>query len=217
MDYASVYSRDYFEGKTSFFYKLGYGRFAKLHFDSLVRPLRPHLARIGGGAVLDVGCAYGFVLSRMPSTFRKFGVDVSAHAIARARERLPDAGLHVANAEDPLPFADGAFDVVLCNDVIEHLEQPVRALENVAAVIRPGGLLYLNTPNLNWLRRWLFAGADAAEHHVSLFAHDELATLLGDLGFDLLDHFTYTDVPQLFFPRFRSNLGVESAFICAKR
>lgn len=216
MDYQAVYSEDYFSGKTSFFYRLGYGRFAGCHFDSLVRPLRPHLEGLPGGRILDVGCAYGLVLARMPDRFERFGVDISEHAIREARRRYPAATFAIGGAEDPLPFEPGSFDVVLCNDVIEHLERPSHALANIWRGLKPGGLLYLNTPNLNSIRRRFFAKADAAEHHISLFAHDDLRWLLDRLGFDVVDHWTYTDLTYFFFPRFRSNIGIESAFVCRK-
>jgi SAM-dependent methyltransferase len=216
MDYRAVYSEDYFRGKTSFFYRLGYGRFAGFHFDSLVRPLRPYLDAIEHGRVLDVGCAYGLVLSRMPERFERFGVDISEHAIAEARRRYPASTFAIGGAEETLPFEPGSFDVVLCNDVVEHLERPWVALANIWNALAPGGLLYLNTPNLNSLRRRFFARADAAEHHISLFEHDTLHELLQRLGFDVVDHWTYTDLTYFFFPRFRSNVGIESAFVCKK-
>lgn len=225
MDYAATYSEDYFRGKTSFFYRLGYGRFARFHFDSLVRPLRPYLdaclakkARVGGASprVLDVGCAYGLVLARMPEAFERFGVDISEHAIDEARSRFPGATFAIGGAEEQLPFGEGSFDVVMCNDVIEHLERPRLALANIWNALAPGGLLYLNTPNLNSLRRRFFAKADALEHHISLFEHAKLHALLEQLGFDVVDHWTYTDLTYFFFPKFRSNIGVESAFVCRK-
>jgi SAM-dependent methyltransferase len=152
----------------------------------------------------------------MPERFERFGVDISAHAIEEARRRYPSSTFAIGGAEEPLPFEPASFDVVLCNDVIEHLERPSHALRSIWRGLKPGGLLYLNTPNLNGLRRRFFAKADAAEHHISLFAHDDLRWLLRRVGFDVVDHWTYTDLTYFFFPRFRSNLGIESAFVCRK-
>ncbi len=216
MDYKSIYTRDYFSGATSFFYKLGYGRFAKFYFRSLFRPLRPYVQAIGRGRVLDVGCAYGFMLQKFPDTFEKTGTDISDHAIAEARKRLPRARLEVTGAEDEPSFPDDFFDIVLCNDLIEHLENPRRALTNMRRVLRAGGILYITTPNLNWVRRKIFAAADRQEHHISLFPREKLLQLLRDLDFEIIDHWTYTTLPYFFFAKLRSNLGHESAFICRK-
>ncbi|HXF44427.1 MAG TPA: class I SAM-dependent methyltransferase [Candidatus Paceibacterota bacterium] len=216
MDYKKVYTENYFSGKDSFFYLLGYGNFQKTYFKNLFRSLKPYLKDIKQGKVLDVGCAYGFMLQKFPSSLEKFGVDISEHAIAEAKKRLPDATLKVAGAEDVLPFPENFFDIVICNDVIEHLENPRVALENILKVLKKDGILYLNTPNFNWLRKKLFAYADKREHHISLMSHKALLNLLTDVGFNIIDHYTYTSVTFFFFTKFRSNLGHEQAFICKK-
>ncbi|MBI4097261.1 MAG: class I SAM-dependent methyltransferase [Candidatus Levybacteria bacterium] len=216
MDYKEVYTENYFSGKDSFFYSLGYGRFQKFYFKNLFRPVRPYLQGIKQGKALDVGCAYGFMLQKFPDSFEKFGVDISEHAIAEAKKRLPNATLKVASAENELPFPDSFFDIVICNDVIEHLENPRTALENIRKVLKKGGILYLNTPNFNWLRKNIFAYADKKEHHISLLPHKTLFDLLTEVGFNIINHYTYTSITFFFFVKFHSNLGHESAFICRK-
>ena len=104
MDYKKVYTENYFNGKDSFFYSLGYGRLMKFYFKILFRSLRPYLQGIKQGKVLDVGCAYGLMLQKFPNSFEKFGVDISEHAITEAKKRLPKATLKVARAENDLPF-----------------------------------------------------------------------------------------------------------------
>lgn len=216
MNYRKVYTKNYFNGKNSFFYSLGYGRFQRLYFKNIFRSINPYLQGIKQGKVLDVGCAYGFVLKKFPDSFEKFGLDISEHAIAETRKRLPEAILKVGGAEDKLPFTENFFDIVICNDVIEHLENPRAALENIKRVLKTGGVLYITTPNLNWLRKKLFAYADKKEHHISLFQHKTLFNLLNEVGFDIVDHWTYTTITYFFFAKLHSNLGHESAFICRK-
>ncbi len=216
MDYKKIYTRDYFSGKDSFFYSLGYGKFSQFYFRNLFNPLKSYVQELKQGRVLDVGCAYGFMLQKFPDSFEKFGIDISEHAIAEAKKRLPGATLQVAGAEDALPFPENFFDIVICNDVLEHLENPRAALKNIRCVLKTDGILYLNTPNLNWLRKKVFAYADKREHHISLFPHHALCKLLVQIGFTLVDHWTYTSIPIFIFMRFRSNIGHESAFICRK-
>lgn len=216
MDFKKTYNKDYFNGKNSFFWKMGYGRFSKLYFDNLFEPLKPYIKKTKEGKVLDVGCAYGFLLERFPDTFEKFGLDISEYATKEAQRRLPAATLKVSSAESELPFPQNFFDIIIFNDVIEHLENPGVALENIRKVLKTEGILYINTPNLNLLRRKVLAYADKKEHHISLFSHRALLSLLAETGFKVVDHWTYANAIGFFFIKFHSNLGVEQAFICKK-
>lgn len=102
---------------------------------------------------LDVGCGdgsqYGTWLSNRVSSY--IGVDVSQTALDLANSN----GLltrHVADASS-LPFSDQTFDVVLLIDVIEHLSFPLPALVEARRVLRPGGFIFLTTPNIAYWRR----------------------------------------------------------------
>ena len=216
MDHKETYSRNYFIGRDSFFYKFGYGRFMKFYFNNLFKPLKFYIREIKAGKVLDVGCAYGFMLEKFPDTFEKFGIDISDYAIAEAKKRLLNAILTVSNIEDVLPFTEEFFDIVICNDVLEHLENPENALNNIQRVLKRGGILYLTAPNLNWVRKKIFAYADKKEYHISLFPHEALLNLLVKSGFEIIDHWTYTNLTYFFFLKLKSRLGIESAFICRK-
>jgi SAM-dependent methyltransferase len=114
----------------------------------------------GPAVIIDVGCGDGSVLAvaaRDIPAHRFAGLDWSAAAVQRARAK----GLTVLRAGvDPpgLPIADGAADVVIMSEVIEHLVDPDRAMAEVRRVLRPGGSLLLSTPNLAaWYNRGLLA------------------------------------------------------------
>ncbi|MFA5925868.1 MAG: class I SAM-dependent methyltransferase [Parcubacteria group bacterium] len=216
MDYRKIYNKDYFDGRNSFFYKLGYGNFARFYFDNLFKPLKPFIEKIGKGKALDVGCAFGLMLKRFPDSFEKFGVDVSEYAIKEAGKRLPEAKLIVVNAENELPFPEKNFDIILCNDLLEHLEYPEKALGNIFKVLKKGGICYINSPNLNFLRKKFFSYADGKEHHISLFPRKNLLKLLEKNGFKTVKNWTYLTLAYFFFIKFKSNIGTESGFICTK-
>lgn len=217
MNYEKVYTSDYFSGKDSFFYSFGYGSpVQKLYFTSLYRPLQPYLDAITAGRVLDVGCAYGYMLEKFPQSMEKFGIDISDHAIARAQEHFPQGKFQVGGAEKKLPFAEDFFDVIICNDVLEHLVDPGLALQAMARVLKPGGILYLNTPHLNTLRKMIFMRPDQMEHHISLLPFVKLEEIVTEAGLKMRDHWTYTTLPVLFFPRTPHTLGHEQACICTK-
>jgi SAM-dependent methyltransferase len=81
-------------------------------------------------------------------------LDISAEQLARNSY----ADEHILGDLEEYEFERARFDLVVCYDVLEHLNQPGRALENMAHALRPGGLLVIGCPNRNALKgfvtRW---------------------------------------------------------------
>jgi ubiquinone/menaquinone biosynthesis C-methylase UbiE len=97
----------------------------------------------------DVGCGTGGVLRwalDLGVTERAAGADISSGAIALARQRVPEADLHVAPMRD-LPFTRGAFDLVMANDVLQHVTEDdfQASLEELRRVLRTAGTLLVRT------------------------------------------------------------------------
>jgi SAM-dependent methyltransferase len=107
--------------------------------------LLPHLEP--GMSLLDVGCGPGSItmdFARILAPALVVGVDSSGEITDQAREAADKAGVDarfgVANAYR-LPFPDGYFDIVHAHQLMQHLEDPVRALREMARVAGPGGLV----------------------------------------------------------------------------
>jgi SAM-dependent methyltransferase len=140
--------------------------------------LAEHLARYRlaaqlapGRRVLDAACGEGYGLALMAAAGPESatGVDVDPATVEHVRERH---GLDARQADvRELPFADDAFDLVVSFETIEHVPEPERALDELARVLAPGGLLLISTPNAS---QYLVAN----EFHVREFGHDEFAGLL---------------------------------------
>jgi SAM-dependent methyltransferase len=148
-----------------------------------------HLPATPAGQLLDVGCGSGAFLAQMAELgWRAQGIDPDPTAVASARE----AGLDVRQATladlDTAEHAE-AFDAVTLSHVIEHLHDPGDDLRRIGALLRPGGLLWIATPNLKalGLRRfgqdWL--GLDPPRHLV-LFTRTSLEMLVRDAGLEPL-------------------------------
>lgn len=98
-----------------------------------------------GKRILDLGCGVGMYVDRMRRFSEQvYGVDVDPEKIARASEWLPN--LRVAPAEQ-LPFDDASMDVVLLNEVIEHVDDDRRTIREAYRVLAPGGHIVIYAPN----------------------------------------------------------------------
>lgn len=100
--------------------------------------------------VVDIGCGVGDLLlevrKRRPGVAVS-GLDFSARAVEGARAALPD-GTFVQHAiERTLPYLDASFEVVLCTDVLEHLEHPAAVAGELVRICRPGGLVAIVVPD----------------------------------------------------------------------
>jgi SAM-dependent methyltransferase len=112
------------------------------------------MADAGITSVLDVGCSVGSVevlfhrhyAERAPAV-RVHGVDISREAVERASAlKLPSATFQVYDG-NTLPFESGTFDLALAIEVIEHVVDKAKFLSEVWRVLRPGGRVFLTTPN----------------------------------------------------------------------
>jgi ubiquinone/menaquinone biosynthesis C-methylase UbiE len=99
-----------------------------------------------GDRVLEVGCGAGHVLERFEGVMRT-GIDLSAGMLTRIRRRLGDAVTLARGSADALPFADGAFDVVVCTEVLEHVPDPAGVVAELMRVAGPAGRVVVSIPN----------------------------------------------------------------------
>lgn len=124
-------------------------------FERLLKNLSKH--GLTGGDLLEVGCGYGYLLDEAARYFeRRTGTDFSAEAAAKARST--GAEVFVGGIEQ-VP-GGSRFDCVVAIQVIEHVYNPRRFLEQLATHAKPGGHIILATPNIGGVlrktmgRRW---------------------------------------------------------------
>ncbi|MGW0661202.1 class I SAM-dependent methyltransferase [Streptodolium elevatio] len=141
---------------------------------ALIRPVVEHTVK--PLTVLDLGCGDGYATARIAQlpglaaspSHRVIGVDRSEAALERARERGVQTVRSSLDA-GRLPFADGEADIVVMNEIVQHLADPGAAVAEAYRVLRPGGHLFVSTPNLAaWFNRLrLLAGVQPAFSEVA--------------------------------------------------
>jgi len=91
-----------------------------------------------GGRVLEVGCGTGAVLTDLPDHLTVHGLDLSRARLSQARSYIPKARLTCGDAL-LLPYPAAIFDVTFCHYLLLWVADPLRALQEMKRVTRPGG------------------------------------------------------------------------------
>ena len=114
-------------------------------FDSKRVVLEKRLRHDHRVRILDFGCAHGIFLNSLPpSRYERFGCDMSSDALAVARGLLGDE-VKLSSDLDELRSCEGSFDCVTMWATIEHLPNPADVLQHIRKMLKPGGLLCLDT------------------------------------------------------------------------
>lgn len=154
----------------------------RLEMETILRLARPNPA----GRVLELGCGSGALLPRLAPHYRlAVGMDISptglglaARSIREKADERSGIALLCALAES-LPFQGDSFDAVMAQHLVEHLNDPGRALREWYRVLRPGGTLTLITPNGAYPDGDIFADPT----HTTLFTRGSIRSCLEVAGF----------------------------------
>ena len=137
-----------------------------------------------GQRLLDVGCGNGkFLLNARDAGWQVVGVDPDPNAVATAQA----LGLEVHKGSiEILDCELASFDAITLSHVIEHVHEPGVLLSSVQRLLKPGGILYIDTPNIHSLGAKTFGpnwrGIESPRHLV-LFSINGLQLLLKQCGF----------------------------------
>lgn len=105
---------------------------------------------IPGADVLDVGCGdAGVPIAFAEAGARAAGIEPHQPSVHRGRVRAEEHGVEVhlrQGLAEELPYADASFDLVILDNVLEHVRDQARTLTEIRRVLRPQGLLYMVTP-----------------------------------------------------------------------
>jgi ubiquinone/menaquinone biosynthesis C-methylase UbiE len=100
------------------------------------------------GRLLDIGCATGFLIDEAAKYgWDVYGIDLSHWAIDFAKQNIGLKNVSQGTLTQ-VQYPDNFFDVVIMKDVIEHLPDPKSELIEIYRIVKPGGIICVNTPNI---------------------------------------------------------------------
>ena len=141
-------------------------------------------AAAAGARILDAGCGNGIETGPYAGRLRVLGLDYQRAYVASCARRYPEAAYAIANLSH-LPVADGCFDLIIMNQVIEHLTNPLEVIGELARALAAGGRLLVATPNyggMGWplveatYHRWFSGDFNAEDNHVMRYRAETLRT-----------------------------------------
>ena len=142
--------------------------------------LREVTVRYGGVScrdtdhILDVGCGEGWGTMMLAQRCgHVVGIDVDGRSIEKARNRGTPGAEYITGDMADMDFGEdgGLFDVIVCMEAIEHTSRYADAVRRMYKSLRPGGSLYMSTPNYNKSR-------NRNPYHTQEFTRDELHAVL---------------------------------------
>lgn len=99
--------------------------------------------------ILDVGCGEGYITNEIKDLIPgaiMFGIDSSNIAVKTASEKFSSIKFDVGDALN-LPYESSYFDIVICNNLLEHVSDPEKMLLEISSKLKKGGFLIISTPS----------------------------------------------------------------------
>lgn len=144
------------------------------------------------GKILDLGCHGGTLTSVIAETAKNskvYGLDISENAILYAKQRHPNINFQVCDLSKGIPYENKTFDAITCFDILEHLSDPPKIIDEIKRVLKKDGSLIVEIPNetllfkLIWVIWTNWTGKVWKNAHVHSFKPNDLKNLLEKKGF----------------------------------
>ena len=157
------------------------------------RLIRALVERFGAreAAIVDVGCGTGGTMDALRGLGELTGADISADALGFCRERSHRS--LVQCRADYLPLRGDSFDVAVCCDVLEHLEDDAGGFAEIVRVLKPGAVMVISVPAY----KWLWGEHDEALSHLRRYEKREVRALMKGNG---MQEVKLTYAVSLLFP-----------------
>lgn len=158
----------WFKGRRRIFFDLIAG--------TLSKPAPGEQAAGADWEILEIGCGAGGMLGPLGSFGNVTGIDISQEYMEFCKQRGHDRV--VTGSGYALPFRDDSFDMVALFDVIEHIDDDQKVLEEVRRVLKPGGQVFISVPAY----QFMFSQNDRVAHHLRRYTAGRLNAVLTRAG-----------------------------------
>lgn len=181
-------SRNSFNHQAAVYDTTRYGAHARRMYGSILERVISLQGLQKISSLLDIGCGTGemlYLIQSRCSAMNLYGIDISEKMLDTARLKLGEkASLFWGDAEN-LPFDDGVFDLLICNDSFHHYPTPAKALSEFRRVLRPGGLLLISDYHVGFPLRQLMNLFIRFGHNgdVRIYSKTEIVHLLSEASF----------------------------------
>lgn len=143
--------------------------------------------------LLEIGCAKGEFLDRLPSSFQKCGVEINQVAYQYVKEHCKDIEIHNVriDSSDFDNFSLGEYEVIVMWHVFEHVDNPKIFVRNLSRLLSKDGIVVLDIPNRNSIgfnlskRAWFHLDAP---RHLFHYTYDSLRLLLESYNLEIIDY-----------------------------
>lgn len=168
--------------------------FLKWVHDSRFNALKSLMGDVTNKSVLDAGCGEGYFFSQIQAK-EKYGIDLSEERLKKTVISFPSSNVLCSDLKK-LPFEDEKFDVIVCSEVLEHVDGYEDVILEFKRCIKPSGKLILSFPNerMVGLGRLLIMRFPAHElDHVNWLTISDMTKILSE-------KYTASNIPPLPYP-----------------
>jgi 2-polyprenyl-3-methyl-5-hydroxy-6-metoxy-1,4-benzoquinol methylase len=198
----------------------GYGKedgvpqFVHQRCDELIKPFDKYRKL---NTFLDIGFGAGTITQAAGRAgWKVFGVEVSKVAVDFLAHKHPEYDLYCGYLEDR-KYDDNSFDAIAIVEVVEHVLDPIPILKEAYRILRPGGVIWVTTPNLHSLS-WSVMGLEwsmvTPPDHLELYTKEGATIMLEASGFKVKKIITYGINPYEIKNHFKSS---NASFVPSER
>lgn len=140
--------------------------------------LEKHDREISSSLILDIGSSEGAFLDYLSNRHLKFcGIDIDKNALEFCRERGYEDHVQYGDIKD-IPFPSDSFNIATALDIVEHVDDDVKAMQEIARILKKGGIALVIVPAY----QWLWSKNDVAYHHKRRYGRKAFRLLSANCG-----------------------------------